>query len=164
MKKPIFKLLRWYCPPHLQEEIEGDLIQKLERDVKIYGERKAKRRLLWNTIRFFRPGIVLRGKKSTKINSFDMLINQIVFACRIFKKEKFHSFLNVSGLALGISVGIILVLILQYDLTYDQHHINHNRIYRLGARQQMTGDDFHGAITARELAPVLQAEFSQIEK
>lgn len=165
MKKPvIFRLLRWYCPLHLQEEIEGDLIQKLERDVKIYGERKAKRRLLWNTILFFRPGIVLRGKISTKINSFDMLINHIVFACRIFKKEKFHFLLNVSGLALGISVGIILVLILQYDLTYDQHHINHNRIYRLGARQQMTGDDFHGAITARELAPVLQAEFSQIEK
>lgn len=93
-----------------------------------------------------------------------MLNNHIGFAWRIFKKEKFHSLLNVSGLALGISVGILLVLILQYDLTYDQHHIKHNRIYRLGARQQMTGDDFHGAITARELGPVLQTEFSQIEK
>ena len=93
-----------------------------------------------------------------------MLINHIVFAWRIFKKEKFHSLLNISGLALGITVGIILVLILQHDLTYDQHHTKHDRIYRLGARQEMTGDDFHGAITARELGPVLQAEFSQIEK
>lgn len=93
-----------------------------------------------------------------------MFINHIVFAWRIFKKEKFHSLLNVSGLALAITVGIILVLILQHDLTYDQHHLNHSRIYRLGARQEMTGDDFHGAITARELGPVLQTEFSQIEK
>ncbi len=98
------------------------------------------------------------------MNSFDMLINHLVFAWRIFKKEKFHSVLNVSGLALGITVGIILVLILRHDLTYDQHHTNHARIYRLGARQEMKDDDFHGAITARELGPVLQAEFSQIEK
>ncbi|MBX2895528.1 MAG: ABC transporter permease [Cyclobacteriaceae bacterium] len=158
------RFLRWFSPPHLLEEIEGDLMQRFERDVKSVGERKAKRRLLWNTIRFLRPGIILRGKKSTNINSFDMFINHIVFAWRIFKKEKFHSLLNVSGLALAITVGIILVLILQHDLTYDQHHLNHSRIYRLGARQEMTGDDFHGAITARELGPVVQAEFSQIEK
>jgi putative ABC transport system permease protein len=160
----IMHFLRWFCPPHLLEEIEGDLIQKFERDLKLHGERRAKRKLFWNTIRFFRPGIILRGKKSTNINSFDMLINHIVFAWRIFKKEKYHSTLNVLGLAVGIAVGILLMLILRFDLTYDQHHTNHNRIYRLGARQQMQGDDFYGAITARELAPVLQSEFSQIEK
>ncbi|MEQ1586202.1 MAG: FtsX-like permease family protein [Cyclobacteriaceae bacterium] len=160
----IIRFLHLFCPAQLLEEIEGDLLQKFEKDVKAFGERKAKRKLLWSTIRFFRSGIILRGKRSTNINSFDMLFNHVVFAWRIFKKEKFHSLLNVSGLALGISVGIILVLILRFDLTYDQYHTNHNRIYRLGARQQMQGDDFHGAITARELAPVLQAEFSQIEK
>jgi putative ABC transport system permease protein len=158
------RFLRWFCPPHLLEEIEGDLMQRFERDVKTFGEEKAKRRLLWNTIRFLRPGIILRNKKPKGINFYDMFINHIVFAWRIFKKEKFHSLLNVSGLALAITVGIILVLILQHDLTYDQHHLNHNRIYRLGARQEMTGDDFHGAVTARELGPVLQTEFSQIEK
>lgn len=163
-KNIALRLLSWFCPDYLLEEIEGDLLQKFERDTKLFGERKAKRSLLWNTIRFFRPGIILRSKKSTNINSFDMMINHIVFAWRIFKKEKYHSILNVLGLTLGIAVGILLMLILRFDLTYDQHHANHNRIYRLGARQQMQGDDFHGAITARELAPVLQAEFSQIEK
>jgi hypothetical protein len=39
----------------LHEEIEGDLIQKFNRDVKIFGERKAKRRLIWHVVRFFRP-------------------------------------------------------------------------------------------------------------
>jgi len=159
-----FWFLKSFCPDHLFEEIEGDLMQRFERDVKSFGVRRAKRRLLWNTIRFLRPGIILRNKKSKGTNFYDMFINHIVFAWRIFRKEKFHSLLNVSGLALAITVGIILVLILQHDLTYDQHHINHNRIYRLGARQEMTGDDFHGAITARELGPVLQSEFSQIEK
>jgi hypothetical protein len=39
------RLLRSFCPPHLLEEIEGDLLQKFERDVKTFGEKKAKRLL-----------------------------------------------------------------------------------------------------------------------
>ncbi len=55
----VFRFLSWFCPTQLYEEIEGDLIQKFERDVKLLGEGKAKRRLLWNVIKFFRPGIIL---------------------------------------------------------------------------------------------------------
>ena len=36
----VFKMLRWFCPVHLLEEIEGDLIQKFKKDVKLFGERK----------------------------------------------------------------------------------------------------------------------------
>jgi putative ABC transport system permease protein len=57
------KFLRWFCPDHLYEEIEGDLMQKFERDLKQVGEKGAKR-LLWNVVRFCRPGIVLRNKFS----------------------------------------------------------------------------------------------------
>jgi hypothetical protein len=28
-----FRFLRWFCPLHLLEEIEGDLLQKFERDL-----------------------------------------------------------------------------------------------------------------------------------
>jgi putative ABC transport system permease protein len=51
--------LKWFCPDHLYEEIEGDLIQKSEKDVKLHGERKAKRRLMWNVIRFLRLRILV---------------------------------------------------------------------------------------------------------
>jgi putative ABC transport system permease protein len=30
------RFLRWFCPPQLLEEIEGDLIQKFEKDVKTF--------------------------------------------------------------------------------------------------------------------------------
>ena len=49
-------LLRWFCPDHLIEEIEGDLLHKYERDVKTVGEATARRKLLWNTIRVFQTG------------------------------------------------------------------------------------------------------------
>jgi len=50
-----FRFLRWICPTHLLEEIEGDLIQKYNRDIQSsdhskqsgnYKLRRAKRRLL----------------------------------------------------------------------------------------------------------------------
>ena len=69
----IFRFLKWICPAHLFEEIEGDLIQRFNRDSSRYGIRKAKRMLYWNTLRFFRPGIILR-------NNFSMELNTIIHA------------------------------------------------------------------------------------
>ena len=43
--KIMLGLLQRFCPDHLYEEIEGDLIQKFEKDVKSFGQRKARRRL-----------------------------------------------------------------------------------------------------------------------
>lgn len=69
------RILRWFCPAHLLEEIEGDLLQKFAHDVKLFGERKARRRLLWNVIRFFRPGILLRNKLVLNFRQMDILQN-----------------------------------------------------------------------------------------
>lgn len=39
MNKTIWlRFLRWFCPEYLFEEIEGDLIQKFEKDV-VFGEK-----------------------------------------------------------------------------------------------------------------------------
>ncbi len=156
-------ILSCFCPEHLYEEIEGDLIQKFERDVKAFGDEKAKRRFVWNTFLFLRPGIILRNKFSLELNQMDMLINHLRFAIRIFLKDKFFSSLNILGLALGIAISIILLLILQSDLTYDQHYANHERIYRLGAHYQIPGTDVNKGTSARELGPLLKDQFPEIE-
>ena len=53
-----FRLLKWICPTHLFETIEGDLIEQYEDDVEEVGESRAKSRLAWNAINFFRIGII----------------------------------------------------------------------------------------------------------
>ena len=35
-----FRFHRWFCPDYIYEEIEGDLLQKFKKDVKLFGERK----------------------------------------------------------------------------------------------------------------------------
>src|SRR6478736_2983646 len=52
------RLLKWFCPSNLFEMIEGDLIEQYEADVEQFGEGRAKAKLAWNAINFFRLGIV----------------------------------------------------------------------------------------------------------
>src|SRR5687767_11230814 len=102
----IFKLLRWFCPRHLYEEIEGDLIQRFYRDVKKIGEAKAKTKLIWNTMRFFRPGIVLRNKFSIQLNALYMLRTYVILAGRNMTRNKVFSLMNVLGSSASITVSI----------------------------------------------------------
>jgi putative ABC transport system permease protein len=92
-----------------------------------------------------------------------MLQSQLRFFTRIFLKDKFFSFLNILGLALGIAVSIILMLVLQNDLTYDRYHKDHSRIYRLGGHLQATGIDIQVAVSARELGRILSEEMPDVQ-
>ncbi|MEJ0055277.1 MAG: DUF2723 domain-containing protein [Bacteroidota bacterium] len=65
-----FRILKWFCPADFYEEIEGDLLQKFQRDLKIAGPGKAKRKLILNTVLFFRPGIIFRNAFSNSLNPF----------------------------------------------------------------------------------------------
>lgn len=92
-----------------------------------------------------------------------MFRTHLKFFSRVFLKDKFFSVLNISGLALGIGVSILLLLILQNDLTYDRHHINYERIYRLGGHLRATGIDVRLARVARELGPILREELPDVQ-
>ena len=112
------RFLRWFCPPHLLEEIEGDLLQKFERDVKLFDEQKAKRRLLWNTIRFYRPGILLRNERLLQPHPF-MILNYLKFSFRNLRKHAVFTFINITGLAVGIVVCLLMLNYASFEKTYD---------------------------------------------
>src|SRR5690606_33578339 len=120
----------WFCPQHLREEIEGDLLQRYERDLKKYGEKRARKKLLWNVIRFCRPGIVLRHKPNFSRNNFYMLSNYFKVASRIMIRNKAYSFINISGLAFGITGAALLFLWISHEFSYDQFHADKHRIYK----------------------------------
>jgi putative ABC transport system permease protein len=117
--KNIFKLLRWFCPDHLYEEIEGDLIQKFERDIKQFGEKRAKRRLLWNVIRFFRPGILLRNKRSIHLYPI-MISNYLKFSVRNMHRHSVFTFINITGLVMGIAVCLLMLNYVDFEKSYDK--------------------------------------------
>lgn len=157
------RLLRWFCPQHLREEIEGDLLQRYERDLKKYGEKRARKKLLWNVIRFCRPGIVLRHKPNFSRNNFYMLSNYFKVASRIMIRNKAYSFINISGLAFGITGAALLFLWISHEFSYDQFHADKHRIYKAWNRALENGQINCWDVTPRILAPTLQEEFSPVE-
>ena len=123
--------IRLICPKQLLEEIEGDLIQKFRRDVELYGATKAKIKLIWNTIRFLRPGIILRNKFSMKARTGTMLLNYFSITFRTIRRNQMYSALNIVGLALGMAAFLFIVQYVTYEKGYDKFHINYKDLYRI---------------------------------
>jgi len=159
----IIRLLRWFCPPHLFEEIEGDLLQRYERDLKKFTTQKSKRRFLWSAIRFFRPGILLRNKLSFHSNFTDMLSNYFKVALRVMLRNKSYSFINLFSLALGITAFAFLFLWIQNEFSYEQFHTDKDRLYKVWNRNDANGKINCWDVTARALAPALEEEYAGVE-
>lgn len=126
-----FRMLKTFCPDHLYEEIEGDLIQKFNRDATKFSQRKAKRRLYWNTLRFIRPGIILRNKLPQKIISTIMIQNYLIVAWRSFLKRKTLGTINLIGISFGIAFAMLAFLFIYDEFSFDSHHKNKADIYRV---------------------------------
>ncbi len=160
-KVPI-RLLSWFCPDHLDEEIEGDLLQKFNRDVKMVGERKAKRRLIWNVLRFFRPGIVLRRKFSIELKKLPMFQNYLTIAIRIFSRQKIYSLINVLGLSIGLAASFLIFIYIKDELSYDQFFADVENIYRVGITEKFQGNEINYTETGSPLSNALQTEIPEV--
>ncbi len=63
-----------------------------------------------------------------------MFRNYFKTAWRNLLKNKFYSFITVSGLALGLAVGILILFWVQDELSFDGFHKNSANIYKLENR------------------------------
>ena len=93
-----------------------------------------------------------------------MFENYLKVAVRNLIKFKMFSFLNISGLAIGMSCCILVFLYIQDEIGYDQFHEKSNRIYRvLREREANSGETHTHPGTSGALAPSLLKDFSEIQ-
>ncbi|MFM8740716.1 MAG: permease prefix domain 2-containing transporter, partial [Cytophagales bacterium] len=128
--------LRWFCPAELREEIEGDLIQKFNRDVNTVGAKRAKQRLLWNVIRFFRPGILLRNKIGNHLNVSIMLTSYLRTMSRSLAKQKLNTTISIAGLTIGIFFSLIIGIFAWSELQVNRNIADVDRTYLLETKQK----------------------------
>lgn len=91
-----------------------------------------------------------------------MLRNHIIFAIRLFKKDKVYSILNMLGLTLGIAVGVVLMLYLQHELGYDKHFAKYDQIYRYTNHMRAQGADFNVAQSSRRLGKIFKDDLPEV--
>jgi putative ABC transport system permease protein len=133
-------ILRKFCPNHLLEEIEGDLLQKFERDAKIFGEKKAKRRLRWNVIRYLRPGIIMRNKFSFELNQLYMIKSYFKVLVRSMARRKFYAAINIACLTIGITFTLLIGLFIFNELRVNQRLSGVEKLFLVEGKAKSTGD------------------------
>jgi putative ABC transport system permease protein len=157
------RIIRAICPAHLADQIEGDLIELYNHDIRTIGARKAKLRVILSALRFLRPGILLRNRFSSHLSPTDMLANYTKMAFRVMGRSKTFSAINISGLALGSTVALLLFLWIQFEFSFEQFHSNKDRLFIAWNRANENGQVNCWSTTPRVLAPTLEKEFSGVD-
>lgn len=92
-----------------------------------------------------------------------MLRNYFLIAVRNLGREKAFSFINITGLAVGIACFLTLFLFIQDELSFDKFNTSQEGpVYRLFVKSYINGVDVINSKTAGELGPVLQQEFPEV--
>ncbi|SDD42543.1 putative ABC transport system permease protein [Dyadobacter soli] len=91
-----------------------------------------------------------------------MFRNYLKIAWRNLWKSKTFSFVNITGLAVGIAGVLLITFHIRHELSYEKGFEKADRIYRV-TYQSTDEDARHWAATAPPLVPALQRAFPQIE-
>lgn len=154
-KKPP-RLAEWlfhiYCDDPLKEEIAGDLEERFLDHLEAHGHGQARLKYWLNVFKFFRWHTLKRRRSNRYTqNNIAMFKNYFKIAFRNALKQKAYTFINLSGLAVGLTSFILIMLYVQQQLSYDQFHENKDRIFRV-----TDGED---AITPNIVAPFISRNF-----
>src|ERR1051325_8001640 len=93
-----------------------------------------------------------------------MIKNYFKTAWRNLTRNKLFSIINITGLSIGIACCIFIFLYIQLEWSYDKYNANAGRIYRLVEILHMPKEDNARAVTSPPMAPLLQANFPEIQK
>lgn len=93
-----------------------------------------------------------------------MIKNYIKIALRNTIRHRGYSFINISGLTIGMACCIVLFLYIQNELSYDRFHKNSKRIYRVISQSEGDGKVTQFAKTPAPLASALVNDFPEIEQ
>lgn len=156
------RFLRWYCKPELLEDIEGDIHEDFNKRHTRSGRRQAHLYYFLDVLRFFRPFVIKKLFKTQNTNTMFKLNTMIAF--RHLAKNKLYSFINITGLAIGIAACLIIAHYVIFQLSYDKFHENADRVYRVQVSTLQNGEDQGtGFYTGYALGPSLIRDVPEIE-
>ncbi|MFC2160420.1 ABC transporter permease [Acidobacteriota bacterium] len=92
-----------------------------------------------------------------------MLSNYFKIAIRNIKRHKGYSFINISGLAIGMACCILILMYVTDELSYDKFHEKSDRIYRINAISSIGTTSRQYAFVPPALAPGLAESIPEIE-
>ena len=153
--------LRWYCKPHLLEDLQGDLNEYFDRNCKAHGLHYARFVYIIDTFKFLRLYTIRKPSIVQLIIHRVMLGSYIKTSTRNIVRNKLFSTINIVGLAISMSVGLVMISVLTDMTEYDKYNQNHQQIYRIKTDR---GDDTHYASTSLKAGYQVEQTISGVDK
>lgn len=92
------------------------------------------------------------------------LSNHFKVAWRYLFRNKAFSFVNISGLAIGMASAILILLWIHSELTYDQFHSKKDRVYQVYSRDVFDGNLQVWGETPMLVAPTIKSDYPEVEE
>jgi len=156
-------------PPKIVEYFLGIFIRKEDRrDVlgdfeEIYNDIIERRGLLYAHVWYWFQ--VVKSFPAVIFNKFYwnvmMFKNYWKVAFRNMRRQKGYSFINISGLAIGMACAVLILLWVRDELSYDRFHKNADNIYRVII--EWKENSVRSPKTMGLLAPAIIAEIPEIK-
>ncbi len=93
-----------------------------------------------------------------------MLKNYLKIALRNLLKYRLYTFINLTGLAIGIAACIMIMLFVKDEFSFDQYHEKGDRIYRAWVKEKYEGETFINTVTPFILGPSLAADIPEVQE
>ena len=134
MKPPKYflRFFKWFCAPEFFEELEGDLEESFQANLKTHGPKLARKQYRKEVLLMIRPSVIkkFRGIGQSSYSTA-MFANYLKVAVRNLKRHQLFSFINIFGLAISMSVGLLIIAMVGDLLKFDEFHEKKDRIYRV---------------------------------
>ena len=91
-----------------------------------------------------------------------MFRNYIKVAFRNLRKNKGYSFINITGLAVGIASCIAILLYVRNELSYDKFNKNADQIYRVHLEARINNHEINSATSPSPLGLTLKHDFPEV--
>ncbi len=91
-----------------------------------------------------------------------MLKNLLTIYFRNLVRDKGYTFINLTGLTIGITCSLLLLLYITDELSYDRYHVNAENIYRIVSNIKEPDDAFTWASTQMPLKEELQDNYPEV--
>lgn len=93
-----------------------------------------------------------------------MFRNYIKIAFRFFSKNGLFTFINISGLTIGITAFLLLTQYISFEKSYDNYHSKINDLYRVTITTDLGGNGFETSATNHPaVATALKKDFPEVE-
>lgn len=160
----ILRFLRLFVKRSYLEEIEGDMEEIFQDNLKIHSKAKAGRLYMWETLKLLRPMIIKRIKVNFRPNHYGMFKNHVKISLRGLRKNSLFSGINITGLAISMAVGVLMILFLSELYSFDDFHVQKDNIYRVTSSKTMFGRERNLATASMYIGNEIKDQASGVEQ